>query len=607
MKRIWAMLIAVIICLSYAFSLFSCAHDQKSQPPTGDGKGEHAEDKQEAQSAIFVPEYRDYGRGTVDFADMTYERPNFEEAISAFDSVTDLINKNEISFKNQIERIEELEEPYVLISTMASYANLRASQSIKDEYWNAEYEYISSAYPSFAQAIERTFVAAASSPHAERFEKEYFGEGLTQKYRDGGKYTDGLVALMEDEADLVSRYAELSHATVEITYSGSTAAFDSISKMLADKYGKNSKKYKKAIEECELLYEEALEEVSADILIELFKLRGRIGDELGDGGYVSHAYESIYHDYTAEDYLSFARDIRKYILPVYANLSGSVFSQYDYTSASKVGTADLINGTAEMLENTDEELYSVYCYMLQHGLYDVSPLADDRFEGAFTTYLEGYSAPFLFFSTEGAVFDYSTLCHEFGHFLDAYFNYNSETSLDLSEVSSQALELMATARLEGIVSEKDLQLMKISLVETALSTLLFQGFYATFEHIAYSIPAENISRETLNAAVMEAADAIGLRSDVINDISFVLIPHIFRYPFYVQSYCTSAAVSLEIYFAELEREGAGFEIYKNLITREDGGLTFEEYLTEAGLTSPFEADYLKDIASRLYRLLAEQE
>lgn len=605
MKRIWAMLIAVIICLSSAFSLFSCAHDQKSPPPTGDGKGGGAEEKEEAQSAIFVPEYRDYGRGTVDFADMSYERPNFKEVISAFDSVTDLISKNEISFEKQLEEIEELEEPYTIISTMASYASLRSSQSIKDEYWNAEYEYISSAYPSFVQAVERTFVAAASSPHSERFENEYFGEGLTKKYRDGGKYTDELVALMEDEADLVSRYAELSHATVEITYSGSTAAFDSISKMLADKYGKNSKKYKKAIEECELLYEAALEETSADILVELFKLRARIGDELGDGGYVSYAYESIYHDYTAEDYLAFARDIRKYILPVYTNLSSSVFSQYDYTSASKLGTAELINGTAEMLRETDEELYSVYCYMLQHGLYDVSPLADDRFEGAFTTYLELYSAPFLFFSTEGTVFDCSTLCHEFGHFIDAYFNYNSETSLDLSEISSQALELMATARLDGIVSEKDIQLMKISLVESALSTLLFQSFYAVFEHIAYSIPAENISRETLNAAVIQAANAMGLRSDAINDISFVLIPHIFRYPFYVQSYCTSAAVSLEIYFAELKSEGAGFEIYKELITREEGGLTFEEYLTEAGLTSPFEVDYLKGIANGLCRLLAD--
>ena len=139
----------------------------------------------------------------------------------------------------------------------------------------------------------------------------------------------------------------------------------------------------------------------------------------------------------------------------------------------------------------------------------------------------------------------------------------------------------------------------------AMVTLIFQGFYAKAEELIYALPYDKITKESLDAEVVKAATSFSLNTNYINDVSAIFITHTFLYPFYVQSYCTSAAVSLEIYFAELKSEGAGFEIYKELITREEGGLTFEEYLTEAGLTSPFEVDYLKGIANGLYRLLED--
>ena len=55
---------------------------------------------------------------------------------------------------------------------------------------------------------------------------------------------------------------------------------------------------------------------------------------------------------------------------------------------------------------------------------------------------------------------------------------------------------------------------------------------------------------------------------------------------------------------EIEEEGAGFKAYKQLITRTDDNLTFEEYVSAAGLSSPFKKDILKELADSIhYRLL----
>lgn len=597
MKRIFALLLLLVTLSITSLSLVSCI-DGGTKPPSTDGGGRDEYDT----DGIIKPDSSDNGRGTVDFSDITYGRPDVDAAVKAFEELRSTIEENRVSISEQIEAIVELEPLYSEVNTMLTYANLRSSMDTKSEYWSAEYEYISSSYPRLARAIEDMLVAAATSPHAERFESDYFGEGLIEEYADGGDYTDALVALMEEEAELVSEYASLSGATVNITYDGVTATYDEMLSLLAAKYGKGSTDYRMCARDCEALYETALGDTSVDILVELFKVRRKIGTELGDGGYMPYAYGNIYHDYTSEEYLSFASDVKEYILPVYASLSSYIFTKLDLTDISELDRVGLINGAYDVLLETDPELHAIYSYMLEHGLYDIYPSSDSRFEGAFTTYLEDYSAPFLFISTEGTSFDYSTLFHELGHFADSYLNYNGTTSLDLSEVSSQALEFMMMTRLRGTVGEDDLELIEAYLMESVLSTIIFQSFYAVFEHLAYDIPLHAIDEETLSVTVLKAARKLGLNTEVINDVRYVLIPHIFRYPFYVQSYSTSAAVALEIYFKELECEGEGFATYLELLTREED-MTFVEYLEDAGLSSPFESGMLKRLANRIHREL----
>ena len=589
MRRILSLCLILIFFISNTSVLTSCFSYN-----TG------GRDNGESNTKIILPEYKDYGRGTVDFSKIKYARPDMEKIISDFNRAGEIIEQNKIPYEEQLKVIIALEGGYSSILTMYAYANVLVSKDSSDTVWNEEYEYISTSYPAFTKAVETLFVKAANSPHAEKFQNDYFGDDLIEKYRNGGIYTDTIVALMEREAELESRYSSLSTSSVTITYKGMTDTVDNILNYYKNSFGEASLKYSSAKKACFELYESELERLASDIFVDLFRVRRLISDELGYESYADFAYSNIYHDYSPETFLDFANDISTYALPVYVKLSNLIFNQHDISNQTKINTPELINNTYKMLKEADDELYDAYSYMLQHSLFDIEPSSANRFDGAFTAYFDDYNAPFIFISSSQSLTDYTTLCHEFGHFLDSYLNYSSSTSLDLSEVSSQAFELLALTRFDGIISSSDTSDLFVSEMEDTLTCLIFQGFYAMFEHIAYEIPYNEINKDSLDNAVTLAAERMGLNSDLLNEISYVMIPHIFLYPFYVQSYCTSAAVALEVYFTEVDSPGNGFALYKNLIKREDDNLNFEEHVVSAGLDSPFDDDYLKNIADRIH-------
>ncbi|MBE6644094.1 MAG: hypothetical protein E7612_01790 [Ruminococcaceae bacterium] len=593
MKKYLTTFLLLAFLATGIFTLYAC------QDGVTDGDNESGGGNNDDE-AIIVPEYKDYLRGTVNFSDISYQRPDIDQIISDFDAVCSAIEENTETFEKQLEMIKALEDGYNELLTMRSYANILAYKDTSNAYWQAENEYISTNFPSFSKSVENMLVTAANSAHAERFEEEYFQNDLIATYKDGGKYTDEVVELMEAEAELESRYSSLSTANVTIAYKFKRDTVDNILAFYADSLGINSEEYKTVETDCLEIYESEVQKLSEELLVDLFKIRRDISDEFGHTSYAEFAYDVMDHEYSESDFENFLCDISRFLLPVYQKLSSYIFNQYDFSNRGQIEQNRLINGTADIMKNADAKLYEIYSYMLQHSLFDVSPSSSNRFDGAFTAYLDSYNAPFIFISTEGDVTDYTVLCHEFGHFADYYINYSASTSLDLSEVSSQALELLALTQFDGILSEQTVNNLTLYKIEQTLSCIIFQGFYAAFEHIAYDIPKENISIETLNDAVKTAATTVGLNSNVIDALGYVTIPHIFLYPFYVQSYCTSAALSLEIYFAELNDDGSGFEVYMELLDRGEDKLTFDEHLERVGLTSPLESDYLRVIADRIH-------
>ena len=233
-KLISVLLIFSMLSLTVLFSA-SCNNTDTPPAENGSDSGSNSSENETGTGGeendlpqIIVPEYKDYGRGTVNFSEMSYERPNIEATATAFSALAKEISEQTIEYGAAIERIKALEAPYSKILTAYAMANIQTAKDERSQFWSEEYKYISTSYGAFAKSIEELFVAAAKSPNAENYEKDYFGEGLIEEYRDGGIYTDEAVSLMATEAEYESEYLTISPETVEITYGGITDKADKI-------------------------------------------------------------------------------------------------------------------------------------------------------------------------------------------------------------------------------------------------------------------------------------------------------------------------------------------------------------------------------------------
>ena len=208
-------------------------------------------------------------------------------------------------------------------------------------------------------------------------------------------------------------------------------------------------------------------------------------------------------------------------------------------------------------------------------------------------------------TSTGFIRDYPTLSHEFGHFLDGYVNYGNDASLSVSEISSQALELLTLTKLKNNIHARYYLYLEYYTMFTYLnSVLLTQSFYSAFEHMAYELSYDDITEERLEKTVEDAFTLVfGNEMYIDGDLSYVTIAHTFLYPFYVESYVSAGLVSLDIFFMESSMTGTagnGFAVYDALIDRGDDELGFIELLDKVGLDSPFSSGKVKEIADNIY-------
>ncbi len=611
--------ISLFLVLCMLFSLFSCAA-QNNGNGADDGNGNINDNtngdsgKQEETNktpTIVVPEYKDYERGSINFEELIYARPNLQAIIDAFETATLTVSENEKSVESQIEDIRALEDDLDDVVTMYSLAEIHKSRDSSVEYWQDEYEYISTNYPRLSQTVEDLLVACALSVHRQTFENDYFKYSL-EKYVDGGIYTDEVVALMEEEARLEAEYSALGTSTVEITYNSTDSSInwegtvDEVIALARVHYKDNNASFERVLTAINLLYEQARIKLEKPLYIELLKVRRLIADELKYNDYSALAYESLGYDYSSDQMRTLLKDLGVYTAPVASNLEYTVFDTY--LSNNVQPTLDetvLINNLYEIYASLGGDYKDAYSYMLQHNLYNISKSDTNRFEGAFTTYIESNSSPYIFMTSSGFIRDYTTLSHEFGHFLDNYVNFGNDESLTVSEISSQALELLTMLKLKDKLKPTDYQYIEYYTIFSFLnSVLLSQSFYSAFEHLAYSLKYDEITEDELIKVVEDAFLMVfGMDISGYGDLSYVLLPHTILYPFYVESYVTSGIVSLDIFFMEDSGKGdkgEGFAAYETLLNRGGTELDFTERLEYSGLDSPFKAGKVKEISNNIY-------
>ena len=587
-KRILLLLILTVVelCLVCCYSGDGAAGD----PAAGDDIG------------LIIPESTNLGRDVINFSEIEYQRPDVTALKDKFHSLYGLISDKEASFEQISEQFRDAYADYERFNTLKTYAQIVSYSQIESTRYQYELRYLSEAEPAIKQLLEQVLVAMATSEFAERFENELVGAGLIENYSGGSKLTTEVLELITAEELLILEYEGLNHGTVEITYDSITDTYNAILAHLREKYGQDSQKYVDSVKECDALYSSRLAELSADVFVNLVKIRSKLAHALGYQSYTDYIYANRYTDYTPEEAGHLFEDISRYVVPVYAKLASRVFNSNNRQPSPASDKNLMLNTLGNILKSSDNALYEAYAFMLAYGMFDVSEARSDRSPSSFTAYLPSYETPYLFVTLDGTVSDYLLFCHEFGHFYDMLENYGNSAALDLSEVSSQSLELLMLTKLKGSLGDKEYGKLFYRQMESVMLTLIYQAFYAKLEHIVYSLPYHEITLERINKAAKEAAAAMSLNADAINGVSDVIIPHLIVEPLYVQSYCTSAIVALEMFFSELEEPGDGFAMYHNLISR-SSELGFLSCIELLGLDSPFDRGTVKQVADSIYYII----
>jgi len=526
------------------------------------------------------------------FSDMHYTRPDLDKLSADVAAVEEAL-ENGMKLKDVEELLDVCMDGYDEFSTMYSLANIYNCKDLRDEYYAAEYEWISTENSTVSQLFDEMYYACAGSALGAELEEDYFWEGFCEDYADpdDSYYNDESVALMQRESELISRYREIVADPV-IEWKGEEVAFYELLEELSDYSDvQGYYDYLGAL----MTYYETYNEPLAEVYIDLMRVHEDMAKAMGFS--TAEEMEFVFgfdRDYTPEDAAVFIDDVKTYLVPIsiWAEERGLSYN----ITYSPLGSEELYSALHGVAENIGHGCTEAFSFMDKYELCDYEPSVY-KANTSFQTYLSMYDAPFVFLNPEGTTRDLVTFVHEFGHFTDSYTNFDAAETIDLAEVYSQALEFLSLSHMDGLLPASDVDALRTGKMLDALDTFIQQASFADFESKAHAIGPDELTAEKLNELALQATRDFGYCPEGFEEFMqyfWMDITHLFEYPFYVISYPVSLDVAMQVYVLETAEAGKGLDKYFEMMPRDYD--TFMETVTENGLQSPFAAGGLASIA-----------
>jgi oligoendopeptidase F len=200
-------------------------------------------------------------------------------------------------------------------------------------------------------------------------------------------------------------------------------------------------------------------------------------------------------------------------------------------------------------------------------------------------------APWVKVNYAGRADDVATLAHELGHAVHALMARHHSvltfhSSLPLAETASTFAEMLLTEKL--LENEEDPAVRRnilAAVVDDAFATILRQAYFVLFERQAHEMIAEGKTTDDLRVVYLETlkeqfGDSLELDEDF--QWEWVMIPHIYRTPFYCYAYSFGLLLVLSL-FRQYKEEGPSFIPRYLRILSHGGSASPEQILTEAGV------------------------
>ncbi len=479
--------------------------------------------------------------GITKYEDMVYTRPDLEAAAASAQAAMEA-GETAGDYEEVLEAVWDFYDQYDEFMTAYDLAYIRYHGDQTDIYWQGEYEYCAANAPELDLYLEDIYYALAESPHREKLEEHYFGEGWFDDYVGEGWYDDALVALLEQEQLLIADY------------------YDKIAEA-------------QGLEEAEFFDAYALP--LADLLAELTALRHEIARAFGYDSYTDYAWDWYYYrDYTPGQAEAYLQEI-KALVPLYEKVNTMDLFAVSSEPCSEEEVFRYVQSAARELGG---EADGAFWLLELAESYDIS--ASEKKSGlSFEVFLLAYRQPFVFVSGTGTRYDCLTFAHEFGHFCADYAAVGTQAGIDVMEIFSQSMELLSLDYAQGGKALADMKLAD------SLCTYVEQAAYAAFEQALYELPESQLTAENVLELYEDIGTAYGFASLNWDPRDLITVPHFYGNPLYVISYVVSNDAALQIYQLEQQTPGAGRDIFLESLDTEQS--CFLAFLEEAGLEVPF--------------------
>lgn len=559
------------------------------------------------------------------FSEMPYTRPDVEVLAAATAETLEAM-KTASGAAGQIAAYDAYEKKMQTAGTMQQLAYIRHTINTKDEFYNAENDYMDEIGPKLQELTHQVNTALLESPYRAELEKHYGSLMFKNLEIAARSFSPEIVELMQEENKLVSEYQNL-YASAMVEFDGKTMPLPLLGPYKQDP----DRAVRKAAYEADAKFFDSHREELDTLYDKLVKNRDAQAKKMGLPNYIPLGYDRMGRNcYTAKDVAAFRDQIAEDMVPIVAKVKEAQrrrigvekLAFYDEPisfadgNAVPEGTPDeILAAGKKMYQELSPETAEFINFMFENELFDVLS-RDGKAPGGYCTEIADYKSPFIFSNFNATAGDVDVLTHEAGHAFEDYRAFKQELpsllhspTIEACECHSMSMEFL-TAPWHHLFFGKQTDKYELGHCEDALVFIPYGCMVDEFQHRVYENPA--MTPEQRNELWLS------LEKKYRPWIDFDNLPfysrgggwqrqlHIYEVPLYYIDYCMAQTVAFQ--FWNLSRENYA-EAWKRYMTFVDkaGTQTFAELVESAGLKVPYHPGCIKEIGESISKWLEEHE
>ena len=556
------------------------------------------------------------------FSEMKYVRPDVEAVKARMTELTaQLKAAGSYAEAKAVFMEKEAENKYV--DTMATLCSIRHTIDTRDEFYDAESQYLDNVMPEVQEYEQAWTMAMLESPYRADFSAEYGDLMFVNAEMQLKTFSPEIIAEMQQEAKLTTEYQKLI-ASAQIPFEGGVYTIAQLGKITTDPDDERRLAAWKATGQWYKDHQADLDR----IYDELTHLRDTMGKKLGYEDYTQLGYYRMSRNcYTKEDVEQFRAAVVKYLVPVadsiYREQAKRLGKEYPMSYADNalkfrsgnptpVGTAeDILAQGKKFYDELSPETSEFFRTMLDCELLDVLS-TEGKASGGYCTSIADYEVPFIFANFNGTQHDVEVVTHEAGHAFAGWMNRKRVPmnyvwpSLEACEVHSMSMEFFAWPWANGFFGEDERKFL-YSHLSGALTFIPYGTLVDHFQHEVYAnpnmTPAErHATWKKLQGIYMPWVKLDGEIPFYADGEAWQRRGHIYSSPFYYIDYCLAQTVALQFWARIQADPKAAWEKYM-AYTVQGGSCTFTDLLKNAGLDSPFEEKCLRTVCETAVKWL----